>query len=74
MISYAEKKHREGKAEGKAEGLAEALVRLLERRFLPAPAELVRVREVTDTAKLQAALDEIIEPEATLDSVLEKLK
>lgn len=70
MISYAEKKHREGKTEG----FAEALIRLLQRRFPLDPTELAQVREVTDTAKLQAALDEIIESEATRDSVLEKLR
>ena len=48
--------------EGKAEGLAETLMRQLKRRFPLDARELEQVREVTDTAKLQAALDEIIEP------------
>ena len=78
MISYAEKKHREGKTEGliegKTEGFAEALIRQLTRRFSLDAKELEQAREVTDTAKLQAALDEIVEPGATLQSVLEKLK
>ncbi len=78
MISYNEKARREGKvegkAEGKAEGLAEALIRMLERKFTLDSAELDRVRKVNDVAKFQAALDEIIEPHATAESVLEKLQ
>jgi len=59
--------------ENKAEGLTETLIRQLKRRFHLSASELTRVREVTDIAKLQAALDEIIEPEATCESVLGKL-
>ena len=70
MISYIEKKHREGKAEG----LTETLIRLLERKFRLDSTDLQWVSEVTDIAKLQAALDEIIEPEATAESVLGKLE
>ncbi|TVR93226.1 MAG: hypothetical protein EA428_02610 [Spirochaetaceae bacterium] len=73
MISYNEKARREGKVQGKAEGLAEALLRQIERRFAVSSVELERVREVSEVAKLQAALDEIIEPHATAESVLEKL-
>ncbi|TVR94503.1 MAG: hypothetical protein EA428_00300, partial [Spirochaetaceae bacterium] len=64
---------REGEARGEAKGLAEALLRQLERRFTLSSAQLNRVRGVSDVPKLQAALDEIIEPHATADSVLEKL-
>ncbi len=74
MISFAEKVRREGEAKGKAEGLAETLLRQLGRRFTLKPAEIDQVRAVTNVAKLQAALDEIIEPHATADSVLEKLR
>ncbi|MCA1755777.1 MAG: hypothetical protein LC641_13985 [Spirochaeta sp.] len=74
MISFREKARREGEAIGKAEGLAEALLRQLERRFTLNSVELERVREVSDVANLQAALDEIIEPDATAKSVVEKLR
>ena len=74
MISYNEKARREGKVQGKAEGLAEALLRQIERRFAVSSVEFEGVREVSDVAKLQAALDEIIEPHATAESVLEKLR
>ena len=69
MISFIEKKHREGIAEGKAD----TLTRLLERKFGLDSTDLQWVRQVTDIPKLQAALDEIIEPEATAESVLSKL-
>ena len=47
---------------------------MLGRKFTLNSVEIDRIRKVTDVAKLQAALDEIIEPHATADSVLEKLR
>ncbi|TVR94767.1 MAG: hypothetical protein EA428_00105 [Spirochaetaceae bacterium] len=81
MISLAEKLRREGKLEGeadglkkgKAEGLAEALIRQLQRKFELSASDLEHIRTVRDVTKLQAGLDEIIEPGATRESVLEKL-
>jgi len=81
MISYAESLRREGEAtgvkkgkkEGKAEGLAEALIRLMNRRFTPSASDIQKIRTVRDLSKLQAALDEIIEANATRESVLRQL-
>lgn len=57
-----------------AESILATLLRQLGRRFTLNSAEIDQVRAVTNVAKLQAALDEIIEPHATADSVLEKLR
>ena len=60
--------------EGKAEGLAEALIRLMNRRFTPSASDIQKIRTVRDLSKLQAALDEIIEANATRESVLRQLE
>jgi len=74
MISYAEELRREGKLEGKAEGLAEALIRQMSRRFTLSAPDTQKIRTVRDLSKLQAALDEIIEANATRESVLRQLE
>ncbi|TVR89867.1 MAG: hypothetical protein EA428_09470 [Spirochaetaceae bacterium] len=85
MISWAEARRQEGLKQGLEqgieqgieqglnEGLVTALLRLVERKFSVTEAERERIRAVSDPDKLQAALDEIIEPGATLDSVLKHL-
>ena len=78
MISYAESLRREGKQEGeregKREGLAEALIRQMSRRFTLSAPYIQTIRTVGELSKLQAALDEIIEPHATRESVLRQLE
>lgn len=63
---------RKGTAKGKAE--AEALIRQMNRRFNLSASDLQKIRAVRDLNKLQAALDEIIEPNATRESVLRQLE
>lgn len=46
----------------------------MKRRFRLREVELQGIGATRDLAKLQAALDEIIEPEATRESVLERLQ
>jgi len=70
MISWAEA-HRQ---EVLNEGLTKVLLRQVERKFSVEAADRERIQAVADAEKLQAALDEIIEPEATLESVLGHLQ
>ncbi len=74
MISWAEARRQEGLKQGIEQGLTKALLRLVERKFSVSAAERERIQAVADAEKLQAALDEIIEPEATLESVLRHLQ
>jgi len=78
MISWAEARrqegHKQGIEQGLNEGLVTALLRQVERKFSVTEAERERIRAVSDPEKLQTALDEIIEPDATVQSVLERLE
>ena len=69
MISWAEARRQEGLKQG----LTKTLLRFAERKFSVTNADRERVRSAADPEKLQAALDQIIEPEATLESVLRLL-
>ena len=70
MISWAEARRQEGFNEG----LTKALLRLVDRKFSITEAERERIRSASDPEKLQTALDEIIEPDATVQSVLKHLE
>ena len=70
MISWAEARRQEGLEQG----LTKTLLRQVDRRFSVTNADRERVRSAADPEKLQAALDEIIEPDATLESVLRLLE
>jgi len=54
--------------------LAEALIRQMNRRFTPSASDTQKIRTVRNLSKLQAALDEIIEANATRESVLRQLE
>ena len=54
--------------------LAEALIRLMNRKFTLSASDIQTIRTVRDLSKLQAALDEIIEANATRESVLRQLE
>ena len=54
--------------------MAEALIRLMNRKFTLSASDIQTIRTVRDLSKLQAALDEIIEANATRESVLRQLE
>ena len=78
MISWAEARRQEvlkqGIEQGLEQGLTKTLLRQVERKFSVTNADRECIQAVADPEKLQAALDEIIEPEATLESVLRHLQ
>ena len=78
MISWAEARRQEvlkqGIEQGLEQGLTKTLLRQVERKFSVTNAERECIQAVADPEKLQAALDEIIEPDATLESVLKLLE
>jgi len=61
-----------GRGEGRIEALQDSLKRLLKKKFGIETEESVKINQIKDTAKLEAALDEIITAE-TKQQVLEKL-
>jgi len=61
-----------GRAEGRAEGLQDSLKRQIKKKFGLETEESVKINQVKDSAKLEAALDEILSAE-TKQQVLEKL-
>ncbi|TVQ26782.1 MAG: hypothetical protein EA383_04505, partial [Spirochaetaceae bacterium] len=64
----------QGLEQGLHEGLVATLLRQVDRKFSVTQAERERIRAASDPEKLQAALDEIIEPAATRESVLKRLE
>src|SRR6056297_41268 len=58
--------------EGRAEGLQDSLKRQLKKKFGLETEESVKINQIKDSAKLEAALDEILSAE-TKQQVLEKL-
>ncbi|TVQ22215.1 MAG: hypothetical protein EA383_15805, partial [Spirochaetaceae bacterium] len=74
MISWEEARRQEGLQQGLHEGLVATLLRQVDRKFSVTQAERERIRAASDPEKLQAALDEIIEPAATRESVLKRLE
>jgi predicted transposase/invertase (TIGR01784 family) len=58
--------------EGRAEGLQDSLKRQLKKKFGLETEESVKINQIKDTAKLEAALDEILSAD-TKQQVLEKL-
>ncbi|MFW5712012.1 MAG: Rpn family recombination-promoting nuclease/putative transposase [Spirochaetota bacterium] len=62
----------EGRNEGRVEGLQDSLKRQLKKKFGLDTEESVKINQVKDPAKLEAALDEILSAE-TKQQVLEKL-
>jgi len=78
MISWAEARRQEGFKQGLEQGFEQgfnqgfnqglgiALLRQIERRFSVTNADRERVRAASDREKLQAALDEVTEPESVL--------
>ena len=63
----------EGKAEGEAAGLQKALIRQLERKFGISDSQRAQVTACRDSAKLAAALDEILDA-AEVETVLSQLR
>ena len=62
----------EGRGEGRVEGLQDSLKRQLKKKFGLETEESVKINQIKDPAKLEAALDEILTAE-TKQQVLEKL-
>jgi len=62
----------EGRGEGRIEALQDSLKRLLKKKFDLETEESVKINQVKDPAKLEAALDEILSAE-NKQQVLEKL-
>src|SRR6056297_1318399 len=62
----------EGRGEGRIEALQDSLKRLIKKKFGLETEESVKINQVKDSAKLEAALDEILSAE-TKQQVLEKL-
>jgi len=62
----------EGRGEGRVEGLQDSLKRQLKQKFGLETEESVKINQIKDPAKLEAALDEILTAE-TKQQVLEKL-
>ena len=54
--------------------LAEALIRLMNRKFTLSASDIQTIRTVRNLSKLQVALDEMIEANATRESVLRQLE
>ncbi len=64
---------KEGRGEGRIEALQDSLKRLIKKKFGLETEESVKINQVKDPAKLEAALDEILSAE-TKQQVLEKLE
>ena len=67
-----EKGLQEGRGEGRIEALQDSLKRLIKKKFGLETEESVKINQIKDSAKLEAALDEILTAE-TKQQVLEKL-
>ena len=61
MPSLAERLIKRGKIEGEVEGKQKALIKLLHRKFGLTPWEEEKVRSINDEAKLDAALEAILD-------------
>jgi len=80
MMTYGQRLLKEGRAEGlqegrnegRVEGLQDSLKRQLKKKFGLETEESVKINQIKDSAKLEAALDEILTAE-TKQQVLEKL-